>query len=81
MLSTNPPAAGVYLFGMEMTSPSYGTSDALYMVMAYDVDEAVHEAAVDWVANAFNVPEPTSLLWLLASLIVLRPMRQRPDRG
>lgn len=76
VLSTNPPAAGVYLFGLEMTSPSYGTSDPLYMVLAYDVDEAVHDAAVDWAADTFNVPEPSALVWtLLTSLLSLRSMR------
>ncbi len=63
-LGATPPANGVYLFGLELTSDSYATSEPVYFVLAAGVDELVHEAAVDWVGVTFGVPEPAGLAWI-----------------
>jgi hypothetical protein len=59
ILGTNPPADGVYLFSIELTSSSYAKSAPLYFVLASNVDELVHEQAVDYVATTFGIPEPS----------------------
>ena len=77
ILDTNPPANGVYLYGLGMTSSQYQTSDPVYMVMASGVDEIVHEAAVDWVVETFNVPEPNSVLLVVLLSVACLPTRRR----
>jgi hypothetical protein len=62
-LSENPPFAGVYVLGLELTSPSYETSDSVYLVMAAGVTEDIHEAGVDFVHSVL-IPEPSSFVLL-----------------
>lgn len=79
VLDREMPASGVYLFGLELTSDSYASSDPVYLVMASGVDESIHEAAVEWANMTFNIPEPVGAIWLGMGLIlcILR-FRQTP---
>lgn len=70
VLGSATPHDGIYLFGMEMTSPQYFTSEPVYFVMASNVDEAIHEAAVDFVAEQFMIPEPGITVWGVVSLLL-----------
>jgi hypothetical protein len=63
-----PPANGVYLWGFEMTSPSYQASEPVYFVLGAGVDEATLDLAVDEVARLFNIPEPTATTLALVGL-------------
>jgi hypothetical protein len=82
VLDTDPPANGVYLFGLELASDAYASSEPVYFVMASGVEEAVHEAAVDWTNTTFNIPEPIGPMWLAGGLIltILRIRRSRQTR-
>jgi hypothetical protein len=74
VLDTPSPTSGVYLFGLEMTSDTYASSDTVYFVLASGVDEMVHEAAVDWVTDTFTVPEShgLALLWIAPLFWMMR---------
>ena len=72
ILDDPAPASGVYLFGMEMTSPNYDTAEPLYMVLGSGVDEMEIDAAVDWVADTFSIPEPTSMVLALIGFVAFR---------
>ena len=78
ILSDMSAPVGVYLFGMEVTSPSYATSDPLYMVLGSGVSDVELDAAVDWVADTFAIPEPSS--WGLCSLAVAAVVALRRQR-
>ena len=69
------PEEGVYIFGMTLSSPNASPavdpSEPLYFVMASkDLPESIHEAAVDYVA-ANIVPEPSSLVLTLMSVLLV----------
>jgi hypothetical protein len=80
VLGTATPDDGVYLFGMEMTSPQYLTSDPVYFVMASNVDESIHEAAVDFVIDHFMVPEPGTMSAGLLGVFTIACLRLRNVR-
>lgn len=63
------PAAGVYLFGLEMTSPAYTSSPPIYFVFGAGVDEVVTDMAIDEVAGIFGVPEPVMGIWLPGTVL------------
>ncbi|MEM7316505.1 MAG: hypothetical protein AAF497_25500, partial [Planctomycetota bacterium] len=80
-LDTATPSTGVYVFGMELSSPNASpavdASDPLYFVMASQgLDESIHEAAVDYI-GANLVPEPAAIHLLLVAALMLLPIRKR----
>ena len=77
VLDTNPPTSGVYLFGLEFTSSQYATSEPLYMVLGSGVDEVAIDAAVDFVAETFSIPEPNSALLAALSCMACLMLRRR----
>ena len=71
------PAAGAYLFGLELTSTGLGDSDPTFFVVASGIEEETHEMAVDYVATAFAVPEPSTIAYIGAGLFALLAWRKR----
>lgn len=65
ILSEASSANGVYAWALEMTSPGYASSEPVFFVMAANVEESVHELAVDFVTRTMGVPEPTSAVLIL----------------
>jgi hypothetical protein len=66
------PSAGVYAFATTFSVAGLTDSDPVYWVLAAGVDEAVHEAAVDYIATSTGiVPEPSSLLLAGSSAIFI----------
>ncbi|TWT73569.1 hypothetical protein Pla123a_39050 [Posidoniimonas polymericola] len=76
----NPPATnGVYLLSLKLGSsdPTIGDSEPLYLVFNQNVDESVHDAAIDYVkARVAGIPEPASVV-LLAVLGAALGKRRR----
>jgi hypothetical protein len=65
------PAPGVYAFATSFRVAGLTNSEPVYWVLAAGVDEAVHEAAVDYISAAVGiVPEPTSLALAVGSLVL-----------
>ena len=63
------PADGVYAWAMQMTSPNYLTSEPVFLVIASNVDETVHEMAIDFVTTTMGVPEPSGAILGLGMLL------------
>jgi hypothetical protein len=62
----------VYAFATTFSVAGLTDSDPVYWVLAAGVDEAVHEAAVDYIATSTGiVPEPSSLLLAGSSAIFI----------
>jgi len=80
----NPPNApdGIYLVSLSLTLPGSGLadSDPLFFVYNNGMDEAVHDAAVDWV-QVHLVPEPASWALMAAALAGLMGVGWRKGRG
>ena len=73
----DPPASGVYLLATSITGTDLTESDPLYWVAASEVDEEIHEAAVEYVYDTLVVPEPSGLvLAAIASLTTLLVRRR-----
>jgi hypothetical protein len=74
--SAGTPADGVYLLSMQLESTIDGvlSSDELFVVYNWNLTEADHEAAVEWV-EANYVPEPASLGLLGLGSLLLRRRR------
>lgn len=81
-LSAATPDEGVYVFGITLSSPNASPavdpSEPVFFVMASQgLDEAIHEAGVDYVA-ANLVPEPSAgISALIAAGLVLAGIRRR----
>lgn len=82
------PADGIYLVPLELASSdsSIAPSQPLFLVYNNGLDEAVHDAAIDWVeTNLVPIPEPSTIvLWTIAGagLIPLVPrLRSKRLRG
>jgi hypothetical protein len=74
------PASGVYLLATTLTGTGLAESDSLYWVAASGVDEAAHEAAVEYVFDTLVIPEPSSVvLAVMASVAVMLFRRRRPN--
>lgn len=71
------PANGIYLAAFTFGSAGLGTSETFWIVFNLGMDEADHEAAVDW-ANANLVPGPGGLF--AAALAGLSAARSRTRR-
>jgi hypothetical protein len=70
------PAAGVYAFATTFRVTGLAASDPVYWVLASGIEEAVHEAAIDFIARSVGiVPEPTSL-GLAGGALVLGLLRR-----
>jgi hypothetical protein len=71
------PDPGVYLLEWELTTSAAGieTSLPFWLVFNNGQDEAVHDAAIEWVEQNL-VPEPASVLFLAAGGVALLRRRR-----
>ncbi|MBB6429888.1 PEP-CTERM sorting domain-containing protein [Algisphaera agarilytica] len=73
--------AGIYLISLELEAGSGGpTSDPLFFVLNYGLDEELHEVAADFVSAGdltAAVPEPASLALVLGGGLVALGRRRR----
>jgi hypothetical protein len=73
--SGGDPSDGIYLLELELTSPSFTTSDPFWVVFNLNQDEVDHDAAIDWVVSNL-VPAPGAMAPLaLAGPFMLRRRR------
>ena len=72
----NAPAdTGVYLLELQLMGGGFADSDSLYIVFNQNADEAIHDAAIDYVRDVI-VPTPgVSGLLALSGLVALRRRR------
>ncbi len=68
-------AAGIYLLQLRFTAtdPGVAASESIWTVFNYGMDEAEHEAAIEWAE--LNVPAPAT--GMLAGVLVLAMRRRR----
>ncbi|MEX0676843.1 MAG: PEP-CTERM sorting domain-containing protein [Pirellulales bacterium] len=80
----DPPNApdGIYLVALELALPDSGLadSDPIYVVYNSNLDEEVHDAAIDWVQENL-VPEPASWALMAAALAALAASGWRKRGG
>ena len=69
------PTAGVYLFGLEMSSDGFANSDPAYFVLASGIEEESHELAAIFVETNV-VPEPNSAVSAMIGLLALLGLRR-----
>lgn len=75
------PAAGVYAFATTFRVAGLADSEPVYWVLANGVDEAIHEAAIDYISASVGiVPEPSSLAMVGGLLMTLAMRRGRRVR-
>ncbi len=75
------PAAGVYAFATTIRVAGLTDSEPVYWVLASGVEEAVHEAAVDYISRSVGiVPEPAALSLAGCSLVLGLLRRHRGSR-
>jgi hypothetical protein len=75
------PAAGVYAFATTFRVTGLADSESVYWVLAAGIEEAAHEAAIDYISvNVGVVPEPTSLGLAGGALLLGLPWRSRVGR-
>lgn len=67
-------APGAYGLWLELTSPTYATSNSYIILLNYGLDEADFEAGVDYIGTNI-IPEPASAL--LLGLLGLAALRRR----
>lgn len=69
-------AQGIYLLAMQIANPGgpLGTSDTVYIVLNYGLDEAEHDAAIEYVVERV-VPAPGTGLLAFAGLAFARRRR------
>lgn len=76
------PSAGVYAFATTFSVAGLTDSEPVYWVLASGVDEAVHEAAVGYIASSMGiVPEPSSLILLGSTGVFALLRRNRGHNG
>ncbi len=83
-LNASSPNAGVYVFGMRLSSPNaspaVAPSDPVFFVMASQgLDEVIHETAVDFITTSL-VPEPVGVSTILIALCLMYPVLVRRNR-
>ena len=76
------PADGIYLVTLELASSDSLTAPSrpLFLVYNNGLDEAVHDAAIDWVqTNLVPIPEPSAVMLLIvaAAGLIFLPRRAR----
>jgi hypothetical protein len=72
------PAAGVYAFATTFSVTGLGDSDPVYWVLASEVDEAAHQAAIDYISRSVGlVPEPSTLMLPVFALLSAMAARTR----
>jgi hypothetical protein len=70
-IGVGSPAAGVYAFATTFRVAGLADSEPVFWVLAAEVDEAVHEAAVDYISRSVGiVPEPSSLAFVAGSVLL-----------
>lgn len=76
------PSAGVYVFATTFSVAGLTDSELVYWVLALGVEEAVHEAAVNYIAISTGiVPEPSSLILLGSTSLFALLRRNREQNG
>jgi hypothetical protein len=76
----NNPANGIYLIPLELTSSDAAVADSLSLFLVYNngLDEAVHDAAIEWVeTNLVPIPEPSTMVLMGAGITVTWLLRRR----
>lgn len=68
------PQEGIYLLELELLADGFPTSDPIWISFNFGLDEAEHEASIEWVVDNL-VPAPSTML-VLAPL-ALAPRRRR----
>ncbi|MFG0328078.1 MAG: hypothetical protein ACF8SC_12520 [Phycisphaerales bacterium JB037] len=69
------PSAGIYLQEIEISGPGLTTSETVFIVYNYGFDDAIHDAAIEYVEDVL-VPAPGSLALLgMTGLIATRRRR------
>jgi hypothetical protein len=69
----NNPANGVYLLPLELASSEIALADSLPLFLVYNngLDEAAHDAAIEWVeTNLVPIPEPATIRFLFVATAV-----------
>ena len=74
-LSGADPTPGIYLISFRVSSVGYGTSDRFWIAFNLGMDEADHDAAIEWV-EANYVPAPGALAAMGATLLGARGRRR-----
>ena len=69
---------GIYLVGLRLTLPGSGLadSDPIYLLYNNNLDEDLHDAAIDWTENTL-VPEPATGVLMLAGCVALVAIGRR----
>ncbi len=73
------PTPGIYLISFKVSSVGYGTSDRFWIAFNLGMDEADHDAAIEWV-EANLVPAPGALAVMGAMLVCGRRRRRTSGR-
>lgn len=72
------PTPGIYLISFRVSSVGYGTSDRFWIAFNLGMDEADHDAAIEWV-EANLVPAPGALA--VMGFMLVGGRRRRRDAG